>query len=432
MVISSCHFISAITHNDELHGVGLQSFENEARACVAHNAFITKNYNGMEMAAKVGGYVAPTLGALTTLWVLLECCRRGGFCGGKCLPTLMLMGASACQGITFLLFKSELFCSNKDIERCEMGDAGYRSMQSCLVYAFCFVLYYCGPTPAPFAPSARSSGGGGGEKKKKKKKARKRGSKDDDDSSSDEESGKGKKSSEKKKPSKKKAKSEPGKDEEWTREMYEQRRKEKKVKSRGVSGRSKKDIFDDLNKDGGGDRSRRSDRDSVSNGSYSKRGGGSRSPRGGGGGGRRKDRDRHRESSQPRYDDYVDTEPDGMDWSAYTPDQREAYYERQRTKKRERKERERERERRRSRSRSVSNSPRPREEEYSVISYNDRGGGGGGGRPSPGHEDSTRYTGHEDSTRYTGHEDSARYTDYSRRRSAEDSYYTEDDRCECV
>lgn len=98
MVVSSCHFISAITppnanNNDtestedaeeETHGVGITTFENQLGECEPHNSFVIDNYNGMEMTAKVGGYVAPTLGCLVCVWLLGECCMKGGCWGGKC------------------------------------------------------------------------------------------------------------------------------------------------------------------------------------------------------------------------------------------------------------------------------------------------------------------------------------------------------------
>ncbi|KAL9180501.1 hypothetical protein ACHAXT_010954 [Thalassiosira profunda] len=291
MVVSSCHMISAVTHDDESHGVGLQTFEDESGTCVPHNAFVVDNYNGMEMAAKVGGYVAPTLASLVVLWCLLECCYKDGCWGGKCVPMLLLVGAAACQGITFLLFQSDLFCSNKDIASCQMGDAGWRSMQACFVYAVCLILYKIGPTPVPFAPPSNMN-----------IKTR-----PEPQSSAS--------SSKKSKGSKKSKKTQPGKGEEWTKEMYEQRRKDNKAKSRGTSGRSKKEIL------GGRDGREDSYENSLAlyePGRHERRG----------------------ERSQPKFDDYVDTDPDGMDWSAYTPNEREAYYDRQRSKKQALKERE--------------------------------------------------------------------------------------------
>ena len=97
MVVSSCHFISAITPpnnannntetediEEEAHGVGITTFENQLGECEPHNSFVIDNYNGMEMTAKVGGYVAPTLGCLVCVWLLGECCMKGGCWGGKC------------------------------------------------------------------------------------------------------------------------------------------------------------------------------------------------------------------------------------------------------------------------------------------------------------------------------------------------------------
>ena len=129
--------------------------------CSAHTSYARKNYNGMETVAFVGGCVAPICGCIAMLWYLRERCRRGAWTvGGRgcCLwwrcgktkrlvPPVLLAAATVCQGLTFLLFQSDLFCSNKDISRCDLGHAGYRSMQSLLVYFFCLVLCYCGPTP---------------------------------------------------------------------------------------------------------------------------------------------------------------------------------------------------------------------------------------------------------------------------------------------
>ena len=99
MVVSSCHFISAITPpnannnnstettedtEEETHGVGITTFENQLGECEPHNSFVIDNYNGMEMTAKVGGYVAPTLACLVCVWLLGECCMKGGCWGGKC------------------------------------------------------------------------------------------------------------------------------------------------------------------------------------------------------------------------------------------------------------------------------------------------------------------------------------------------------------
>ena len=286
----------------------------------------------MEKSAKVGGYVAPSCAALVILLIFLECCNRAKW-GGKCIPCILLLGAVICQGITFLIFNSELFCNNKDIIECNIGDGGYRSIQSTLVYSFCFILYTFGPTPIPLFKNIQSKlhrvdeedkrkGGGNNSGKKKKKK-------------------KGKK--------KKKKLTEPGKGEEWTKEMYEARRKERKVKSRGVSGRRKEEIFDDMGM-GGGDGPKEfgensmmlHDTDQQYQGKEEKSGGRSRSSKSrssrGSSSRSNSSRSKHQE---PKYDEYVDTEPDGMDWSAFTPEQREEYYEQQRIKERKRKDRER-------------------------------------------------------------------------------------------
>ena len=199
------------------------------------------------------------------------------------IPSILLLGAVICQGLTFLLFQSDLFCNNKDIEKCDMGDGGYRSIQATLVYSFCFILHYCGPSPTAIftIPS-------------KNKRVQEESS-----------------STSKKKKKKKNKPTQPGKGEEWTKEMYEQRRKEKKVKSRGVSGRSKKEIFDDMH-NGGSSSSRGNSRDEQFEQSMTiydpdqQRNSNHRSGSSRHSGGRS-----HR--SDPKYDEYVDTEPDGMD-----------------------------------------------------------------------------------------------------------------------
>ena len=280
----------------------------------------------MEKSAKVGGYVAPSCAALVILLIFLECCNRAKW-GGKCIPCILLLGAVICQGITFLIFNSELFCNNKDIIECNIGDGGYRSIQSTLVYSFCFILYTFGPTPIPLFKNIQSKlhrvdeednqRGGGNKNSGKKKKGKK----------------------------KKKKVTEPGEGEEWTKEMYEARRKERKVKSRGVSGRRKEEIFDDMGMGDGGSSPKEFgensmmlyDTDQQYQGKEEKGGGRSRSSKSRGSRGS-SSRSKHQE---PKYDEYVDTEPDGMDWSAFTPEQREEYYEQQRIKERKRKDRER-------------------------------------------------------------------------------------------
>jgi hypothetical protein len=337
-VMDSCHFLSAVSPNGESHGVGLLSFETKDGSCIDHNSFVIENYNGMELTARVAGYVAPSLGALSALLLSFECFRGRCLCG-KCIPTLTILLSSICQGLTFLLFRSDLFCGNTDIiSECDVGKAGYQSVQSCLVYAFCLVLYYCGPTPEPLKLGQGTD-----------KKTNTTPSKSSTTSSFSSKEGDTKKK-------KKKKKNEPGKGEDWTKEMYEQRRKDKKSKSRGVSGRSKEEIFDDLHDSGRANGKKRSksksrgkrrgdDVDALilyeeGNKNCRSRGGSER-------GSEHSSRSRSRSQSlsqQERFDDYVDTDPDGMDWSAFTPVQREAYYERQRIKKKERRERERERE----------------------------------------------------------------------------------------
>lgn len=312
MTISSCHFLSAISPDNTPHGVGLTSFEMENGNCLSHTSFITSNYNGMELTAKIGGYLAPLFGVLTILFIVLECCKGDEwFCAGKCLPCLQLLLSVICQGLTFMLFNSTLFCSQTtEIDRCIMDEAAYRSVQATTCYFLCFILYLCGRTPKPLCLGLGSrnkarrgserGGGGGGKKSGKKKKG------------------------------------------EFTKEDYEQRRKEKKIKSRGVSGRSKQQILQDINGGGGEEKKKKSRRLSSSGSSrkkssYSSRKEDSYSPSRRGGGGAN--------DSQPTYDDYVDTEPDGMDWSAYDPKEREEYYDRKRSRERQRREQERERDR---------------------------------------------------------------------------------------
>ena len=385
MVITSCHFISAISPNESTHGVGLTNFEDENGNCETHNTYVIEHYNGMEIAAKVCGYVAPGLGVLILAWLVVACCKQsdGFIWGGKCIPLLMLLGCIVCQAVTFLLFQSELFCNNKDITKCEMGDAGFRSIQACLVYAFCFILFYCGPTPEPFNNSKKKKGGNNKKKKKKKK-------------------------------------TEPGKNEDWTKEMYEARRKEKKAKSRGVSGRSKKEIFDEHNRQSASGNNLNYD-DPESQYSDSKK--------------KKKKKQSHSSSSrhkEQKYGDYVDTEPDGMDWSAYTPEQREVYYEKQRIKEREKKE-EKEKMRQWEDDGHLGDpysrrDSRGSQEAYSVIDdydrspYSDSRGGGADSRGGGGHQ-------HEDS--YYSRGDDRGYEDgyYSRggdqsRGGHEDSYYS--------
>jgi len=375
MIVPSCHFISALTHNEETHGVGLETFENESGECVPHNSFVVKNYNGMETVARICAYVAPACGAVAVILLLVECCKADGILCGKCLPGILLLGTVVCQGLTFLLFQSDLFCSNKDIERCKIGEAGYRSIQACLVYALCTVFYCCCPAPMPchFSPPTN-----------KAKQAQE--------------------------PESKKKKLKPDKGGDWTKEMYEQRRKEKKDKSRGVSGRKKDEILDEL-KDKGGRKGRGRDRDGSkggssrdSDGSYDKHREKSLTLYVPDGRDRRKDGARSSRSSSPKYDNYVDTEPDGMDWSAYTPDKREAHYERQRLKKRER---ERERRRREEEERTRKEEERTRKEEWER---------GGGGRHIVKHRGSGRGGGEDYS-----YDDGGGYDDgYGRR----DSYYS--------
>ena len=225
------------------------------------------------MAAKVCGYVAPGLACLTTVWLLGECCKKGGCWSGKCIPSLLMLFTVICQGLTFLLFNSELFCKNEDIKSCALGKAAYSSVHACLIYTVAFIMHCAGPTPRPLtgmvggssrtvATANSSKSGNGGEAKKKKKK-----------------------------------KSEPDPGEGFSREMYAQRRKEKKIKSRGVSGRSKREIFDDLN-GGGGGKEKEEPYDESQIVLYDPETG------------QRRDDDRRRSggrrSPQPRFDDYVD------------------------------------------------------------------------------------------------------------------------------
>ena len=261
-----------------------------------------------------------------------------------------------------------------------MGDGGYRSIQATLVYSFCFILHYCGPSPTPPLFTIPS----------KNKRVQ------EEESSS----------SSKKKKKKKNKPTQPGKGEEWTKEMYEQRRKEKKVKSRGVSGRSKKEIFADMS-NGGNSSGRSNSRDEQFEQSMTifdpEQQQQQRSSRWSGSSSRSHSRSHH---SDPKYDEYVDTEPDGMDWSAYTPEQRDAYYERQRAKKRERKEREREK------------KEREKMRQWEDDGLGDPYGDSGRSPRSPGGDDAYSVIEYDDNGR--------RYSDdYSRRH--EDSYYSDRD-----
>jgi len=341
---------------------------------MSHNSFVKENYNGMELAARIGGYVGPAIAGLATLCLLVECIMMmmGNKKCGRCIPALLILGASVAQGLTFLLFKSDLFCGNTDVIReCDMGDAGYRSVQACSVYAFCLVLYFCGPTPTPLLSSTTKSRAASPHAKKRLP----------SDAAAELEEGR---SNSKKTKKKKKTKTTigPGKGEDWTKEMYEQRRKERRSKSRGVSGRSKEEIFDDSMADtgrrssNGSDKKKKKKKKKKDKSNSSKQRDYNESvqssvvlykPMKVHDGGRNNNRRRSRErlvgrqfSSSTRsfnssdsgngrdpqspggglYDDYVDTDPDGMDWSAITPNQREAYYNQQRKKKTERRERE--------------------------------------------------------------------------------------------
>mmetsp|Transcript_15109 Transcript_15109/g.29420 ORF Transcript_15109/g.29420 Transcript_15109/m.29420 type:complete len:589 (+) Transcript_15109:366-2132(+) len=326
LTLESCQFLKAVTTQDaegksNTYGVGLLNFETETEACLPHSKFIKENYNGMEMAAKVCGYVAPCIATVVVVWLMLDCCcRKKGVWGTKCLPSICIFGACVCQSLTFLIFMSDLFCNNKDVQKCDLGDTGYRSIQACLVYFFSLILYYCGPTPKQFARGKSLI------KMPGKASASKSGdSKGEDD------------------------------DEVVTKEMYAKRRKEKNVKGKGVSGRSKKEIFDDLEATG-------HKKKKHSNGKSVKK---KKSPENlaeetgivvyDGGALGDSGKFSREDGEQARYDDYVD-EPDGMDWSAYSPGEREAYYEQKRKKRQREKERKRGKERERdSRNREQDN-----------------------------------------------------------------------------
>lgn len=468
MVVNSCQFISAIQPppSEAAHGVGLTTFEDQAGNCVSHNSFVIDNYNGMEIAAKVCGFVAPLLGSVSVLLIIMECFKPGGCLGtGKCLPVIFLMAASVCQGLTFLLFRSDLFCSNKDIEFCKMGDAGYRSIQACVVYSFCFVIYAFGPTPRPLSmprkpqKSSESENNDGGKKKKKK------------------------------------PKSEPDEGEDYTKEMYAQRRKEKKIKARGVSGRSKKEIMNEKgggapsDGEGHGDSSRDSrsrdsrDRDSRSRGSRDRDGrnrDGDRSKKK-----RSKSRNRNRERSrdpsyrddpyrrdsfadsytregdsyrdqepyredsvvvyderrnrEPKFDDYVDgNKPDGMDWSAYEPAERDAYYERKREKRHERERRRQEEERLREYERNLvrgyddeytqyTSTQDHHDQSYDAESqYNDRSRRGGGREDSYYSNRSGGDSHFDQQQGYNDYDDRRRDESYRSGYSGEDRYTEQD------
>lgn len=222
-ILSSCHFISAVSTNNETHGVGILSFETDKQECIPHNDFIKEHYNGTEMTAKVGGYLAPALASVVVLWLLAECCKKNGCWSGKCIPTLLMIGCVVGQSLTFMLFQSQLFCDNEDIKTCQMGRAAFTSVQACGVYVVTLALYFWAPNPKPLSNLAVGMGMMGAN------------------------SSAGNTTASSSNSSKKEKKSKPDEGEEYTREMYEQRRKEKKIKSRGVSGRKKKEIFNDLN-----------------------------------------------------------------------------------------------------------------------------------------------------------------------------------------
>ena len=364
-----------------------------------------ENYNGMEKSAKVGGYVAPSCAALVILLIFLECCNRAKW-GGKCIPCILLLGAVICQGITFLIFNSELFCNNKDIIECTIGDGGYRSIQSTLVYSFCFILYTFGPTPIPLFKNIQSKIHRVDEEDQRRGK------------------NSGKKKTKKKGKKKKKKLTEPGKGEDWTKEMYEARRKERKVKSRGVSGRRKEEIFDDMGMGGGsspkefGDSRENSmmlyDTDQQyqgkerKSGKKSSSGSKSRSSRGSSSS---RSRSKHKE---PTYDEYVDTEPDGMDWSAFTPEQREEYHEQQRSKERKRKDRER--------------RERDKMQQWEEDGLGNPYGGSGSDYSSRRREDEEMGGGSRAYSVIDYENGSVRHGDsyYSRDSRAQDSYYSQD------
>lgn len=386
-------------------------------SCVPHNSFVVKNYNGMEMAAKVGGYVAPTCGCIALLFLVVECCKRDGGCfGGKCIPGLLLLGCTICQGMTFLLFQSDLFCSNKDISKCDLGDGGFRSIMAMLMYAVVFLVYVFGPDPGPLG-FARPKPTPAPKKSKKKKSSSKKGNDDDSDDAS----------SKKKKP-----KSKPGPGEDWTKEMYEQRRKERKVKGKGVSGRSKRAMHDDLNQSGStrgsSGRGNNKDRSRRNN-----KGGDNRQhehsqsyeqsivtydPRNSNRRGNKSNNNRSSPSEPVQFDEYVDTDPDGMDWSAYTPDQREEYYERQRAKKRERKERE-------KRQNRDGNQQSPRDVESGQSNdYHDDSYRSNGRSPRGDDYDSRAYD--DDPSQYDDY-DSRAYDDDPSQYQQGSSYYSDRD-----
>jgi len=254
--------------------------------------------------------VAPSLGALVAVCILIECCRgQNWVLGGKCLPTLLLLGSVVCQGLTFFLFQSELFCAESEtIDMCVMDQAGYRSVQATIWYFVSFILYLCGGTPRPLGnpmsmmkPSQQQGQGQG----------------DNNSISSSSSSSSNNKSKQKKMTG------------DSNREDYENRRKERRMKGRGVSERSKQQIYQDI---GDGKKSSSSKRKKSHSSS--------------GRSGRRSNNNNHhnnssstalviRDRSKERTpnDDYVDTEPDGMDWSAYDPKERDEYYDRKRWKR---------------------------------------------------------------------------------------------------
>jgi len=259
------------------------------------------------MVAKVGGFVAPSLGALVIIFTLLECCRGNEwFCGGKCLPVLLLLGSIVCQGLTFFLFQSDLFCSKSEtIDACLMGEAAYRSVQATICYFVCFILYLCGGTPRPLGnpmsmmkpqqqPLQQPQEGGGNNANNNTNSVKS-----------------------------KKKKTTNG---DLNKEDYERRRKEKKIKGRGVSGRSKQQIYQDIG-DGKKPSSSSKRKKSQSHSGRSGRRSSSSNNNNSSSSSALVLRDR---SKERKFDDYVDTEPDGMDWSAYDPKERNEYYDRKR------------------------------------------------------------------------------------------------------
>ncbi len=197
---------------------------------------------------------------------------------------------------------------------CVMDQAAYRSVQATIWYFVSFILYLCGGTPRPVLSMMKPS-------------------RPEQQQQQEQEEGGGysNKNNSKHNTNKSKSKKMTG---DYTREDYERRRKEKRIKGRGVSGRSKQQIYQDIGDDGRKSPSSKKKRSHSSSG----RNGARKSSRDNSSNNHNNSSStalvlRDRSKERTHYDDYVDTEPDGMDWSAYDPKERDEYYDRKRWKK---------------------------------------------------------------------------------------------------